>query len=238
MASIGLVPDSGDGASPLNVTVADRGPLFLDRTTATEAATDALRQLILSGAVAPGVPLRQDELARQLGVSRTPLREALHRLTVEGLIRLDHHKGAVAATPSIAELKEIYELQEILECHAVKEAIKNRTDESVLVLRSCIEDLAHAKGATAWIRGNLAFHEQLYRMSGKTLIVDVITQLRNRASLYINMVARSEESRDRAEREHEEMVDALVGGDSERLEGLIKAHLRATLAWVEAVIDE
>ena len=87
----------------------DGAPLLLDRTTATEAATDALRSLILSGDIPGGSPLRQDDLAKRLGVSRTPLREALQRLTVEGLIRMDHHRGAVAAVPSIAELREIYD---------------------------------------------------------------------------------------------------------------------------------
>ena len=182
--------------------------------------------------------LRQDELAGQLGVSRTPLREALHRLAAEGLIRFDHHKGAMAATPSIAELKEIYELQEILECHAATEAAKHCGPVGVAELRTCIDKLSRASSSTEWIRGNLCFHSTLYRMSEKPLVVEMITQLRNRASLYVNMVARSDESRARAEHEHVEMVDALIARDADRLENLIKAHLRATLAWVEALIDE
>lgn len=223
--------------TPLTLSPSEPGPVPLDRTTATEAATDALRSLILSGAVPAGVALRQDELARQLGVSRTPLREALHRLTVEGLIRLDHHKGAMVAKPSIVELKEIYELQEILECQVAREATKHCSESGVESLRLCIDQLSHAGSPMEWIRGNLSFHTALYEISGKTLMVEVITQLRNRASLYINMVARSEGSRERAEREHGEMVAALMAGDANLLEALVKAHLRATLSWVEEVID-
>ena len=216
----------------------DGAPLLLDRTTATEAATDALRSLILSGEIPGGSPLRQDDLAKRLGVSRTPLREALQRLTVEGLIRMDHHRGAVAAVPSIAELREIYELQEILECHAGRETIKRATKSDIADLRSCIEDLSNARTPIEWIRGNLAFHSTMYRVSAKPLVVEMIGQLRNRASLYINMVARSGESRTRAQHEHGEMVDALVAGDADRLEELIRTHLRATLSWVESQISE
>jgi DNA-binding GntR family transcriptional regulator len=78
----------------------------------------------------------------------------------------------------------------------------------------------------------------MYRISDKHLGVDMIGQLRNRASLYINMVARSGESRTRAQHEHGEMVEALVTGDADRLEELIRTHLRATLSWVESQISE
>ncbi len=211
-------------------------PLLLNRTTATEAATDAVRGLILSGAIPPGELIRQDLLSKRLGVSRTPLREALQRLTVEGLIRLDHHRGAVAAAPSITELREIYELQEMLECVAARDALKHCTDADLADLKDCIEELSRAETSVEWIRGNLAFHTTMYRISEKKLVVEMITQLRNRAILYINMVARSGESRKRAEADHIEMVAVLATGDGDRLEELIRSHLRATLAWVESII--
>ncbi|NNN15898.1 MAG: GntR family transcriptional regulator [Acidimicrobiaceae bacterium] len=211
-------------------------PLLLNRTTATEAATDAVRGLILSGAIPPGSLIRQDLLSKRLGVSRTPLREALQRLTVEGLIRLDHHRGAVAAAPSITELREIYELQEMLECVAARDALKHFTDADLADLRDCIDELSRAETSVEWIRGNLAFHTTMYRISEKKLVVEMITQLRNRAILYINMVARSGESRKRAEADHIEMVAVLASGDGDRLEELIRSHLRATLAWVESII--
>lgn len=210
----------------------------LNRSTATEAATDLLRNLILSGSLPAGVALRQDELAKHLGVSRTPLREALHRLTAEGLIQLDHHKGAMVANPSIDELKEIYELQELLECQAAKEAAIRITVLKVAELRLRIKELSESKDSLDWIKYNLAFHACLYEMSEKPLLVEMITQLRNRASLYINMVARSDESRERAEHEHVEMVKAIESGNVELLERLVKAHLGATISWVESVISE
>ncbi len=238
MSSVSWNPDPGAEREPLSLSNGDGAPLLLDRTTATEAAAYALRSLILSGEIPAGSTLRQDDLAKRLGVSRTPLREALQRLTVEGLIRMDHHRGAVAAVPSIAELREIYELQEILECHAGRETIKRATKSDIAELCERIEELSHAQSPIEWIRGNLAFHSTMYRISNKPLVVEMIGQLRNRASLYINMVARSGESRTRAQHEHGEMVEALVAGDADRLESLIQAHLRATLSWVESQISE
>lgn len=230
--------NSAIGAGAISKMVPANPVLPINRSTATEAATDMLRNLILSGAVQSGVALRQDELAKHLGVSRTPLREALHRLTAEGLIRLDHHKGAMVATPSISELREIYELQELLECQAAKEAVVRRNERNIAQLRVRIKELSKAKGSLDWIKYNLAFHATLYEMSEKPLLVEMITQLRNRASLYINMVARSDDSRHRAELEHVEMVEALENGDSDLLQKLVKAHLGATLSWVGEVIEE
>lgn len=208
----------------------------ISRVTATEAATDLLRSLILSGEIKSGAVLRQDEVAKQLQVSRTPLREALHRLTAEGLIRLDPHKGAMVAQPSINELRDIYELQEILECEAVKEAVAHRSKDKLEQLRFHMEGLVEIRDSADWIRYNLGFHTCLYEMSDKPLLVEMITMLRNRASLYINMVARSDQSRIRAEHEHREMFAALERGDVGELQRLVHAHLGATLAWVDEVI--
>ncbi len=218
------------------IGVSDSSIPQLSRVTATEAATDLLRSLILSGAIQSGAVLRQDEVARQLQVSRTPLREALHRLTAEGLIRLDPHKGAMVAQPSIGELRDIYELQEILECEAVKEAVGHRTVDKLEQLRLHMEGLVEIRDSADWIRYNLGFHTCLYEMSGKPLLVEMITMLRNRASLYINMVAQSDQSRVRAEHEHREMFSALERGDVGELQRLVRAHLGATLAWVDEVI--
>ena len=238
MSSVSWNPDHGVEREPLSFSHGDGVPLLLDRTTATEAATYALRSLILSGEIPAGSPLRQDDLAKRLGVSRTPLREALQRLTVEGLIRMDHHRGAIAAAPSISELREIYELQEILECHAGRETIKRATKSDIAELGDRVNDLSRAGTPIEWIQGNLAFHATMYRISNKQLVVEMISQLRNRASLYINMVARSGESRTRAQHEHEKMIEALMAGDADRLEALIRTHLRATLSWVESQISE
>ena len=223
----------------MSVTEPSRGThRLIERTTATEAATRALREIILNAEIPPGAPLRQDDLARKLGVSRTPLREALQRLEAEGLVRLDLHKGAMVAKPSIAQVSEVFELQEVLETMAGRIAVQRTTDADVEALRSLLAKHASIDEPTEWARANIEFHTRLYDIGGKPLLVEIIGLLRNRSGLYVHMLARSPEGRHRADQEHKEMVDALAAGDADALEELIRRHLRTTLEWLRSVIDE
>ena len=211
---------------------------MIDRTTAAEAATRVLRDIILSGQVAAGAPLRQDDLARRLGISRTPLREALQRLEAEGLVRLDVHKGAMVAKPSIAQVSEIFELQEVLESLAGRAAASRRTAADIEELRGILGSHIPIDDPTAWAAGNADFHTRLYQISGKPLLVEMIGLLRNRSWLYVHMLARSADGRHRADHEHWEMLAALEAGDAGKLQSVIVQHLRTTLEWLKSVIGE
>lgn len=210
----------------------------IDRTTATEAAAKALRAIILSGEVPAGAPLRQDEIAGRLGVSRTPLREALQRLEAEGLVRLDVHRGAMVAKPSIAQVSEIFELQEVLEAMAGRRAAALRTEADLAALREMLAGHAAIADPPGWEEANIAFHARLYEIADKPLLSEMIGVLRNRSGLYVHMLAASPHGRSRADGEHREMVAALADRDGDRIEVLIRQHLRTTLEWLKSVIDE
>lgn len=211
---------------------------LIDRTTATEAATRAVRAIILAGEVPAGAPLRQDELARRLGVSRTPLREALQRLEAEGLVRLDVHKGAVVAKPSIAQVSEIFELQQLLEPVAGRTAIQRLTAPDLADLRDILASHTAISDPAAWEKGNAEFHARLYDIARKPLLAEMIGQLRNRSGLYVHMLAKTPQGRNRAHGEHLQMVSALEARDTALLETLIRQHLQTTLEWLKAVIED
>lgn len=223
--------------SVINPDPPESSPL-IDRTTATEAATKALRASILSGGFPAGSPLRQDEVARRLGVSRTPLREALQRLEAEGLVRIDVHKGAVVAKPSIAQVSEIFELQQILEPIAGRQATIHRSEADLAELRQMLAEHAQTDDPGTWEQGNVSFHARLYEIARKPLVTEVIGLLRNRSGLYVHMLAATRKGRHRADHEHVQMVQALADRDADRIEELIKLHLQATLEWLKSVIDE
>jgi DNA-binding GntR family transcriptional regulator len=98
---------------------------------AAEQAAQALRDEILSGAIASGARLGEAELAGRLRVSRTPIREALTRLAAEGLVELQPNRGARVATWSTAELREIFELRLRLEPYAVRQAVPKLAPEQL-----------------------------------------------------------------------------------------------------------
>ena len=210
----------------------------IDRTSATDAAARELRTLILSRELPAGALLHQAELAKQLGVSRTPLREALQRLSAEGLVRLDPHRGAVVARPTIAEVDEIYELQIMLESAAARAAAANNTPGGLARVEEALMHHYKSPDDPAWVESNITFHTSIYELANRPLLLEIIGMLRNRAALYVNLLARSANGRARADREHKQMYAALKRGDADKLERLVRQHLQRTLDWCHTVIEE
>src|SRR5918992_3876036 len=99
--------------------------------TAQERVEEALRQAILGGELSPGEPLVLDDLSDQLGVSRTPIREAMRALASEGLIDMDSFRSATVHTPSLEEAREIYDLRLVLDPIAVRRAVERITPEEI-----------------------------------------------------------------------------------------------------------
>jgi DNA-binding GntR family transcriptional regulator len=210
----------------------------IDRTSATEAAAREMRVLILSGELPAGSLIHQGELAEQLGLSRTPLREALQRLQGEGLIRIDNHRGAVVNRPSREDVRQIYEVQMLLEGAAARWAAQACTPADLETVREALERHLESPGGISWMESNKAFHTAIYRVARRPVLLEIIGRLRNRAGMYVNFLARAPEGRARADGEHEEMYDALAKGDADRLADLVCLHLQGTLDWLQTVIPE
>jgi len=100
----------------------------------SQVVSDRLRQAILEGHLKPGQRLRQEDLATQLGVSRMPVREALHRLVKEGLVEWKPHRGAVVKRPALRELQITFEALRIIQRTALELAVKRFTDEGIAAL--------------------------------------------------------------------------------------------------------
>jgi DNA-binding GntR family transcriptional regulator len=210
----------------------------IDRTSATDAAARELRALILSDQLPAGSLLHQGDLAKQLGVSRTPLREALQRLNAEGLVRMDPHRGALVARPTVHELRQIYELQMILESAAARAAAGNVTPEGLVVVEEALRRHNQSPDGVSWVESNISFHGAIYAIADRPLMLEMIGMLRNRARLYVNLLAHSPEGRARADREHVQMCDALGRGDADGMAHLVRQHLQRTLDWLLTVIPE
>lgn len=210
----------------------------IDRTSATEAAAREIRVLILTGELPAGSLIHQGELAVQLGLSRTPLREALQRLQGEGLIRIDNHRGAVVNRPSREDVRQIYEVQMLLEGAAARWAAQACTTADLAAVGEALERHLQSPGGIAWMESNKAFHTSIYRVARRPVLLDIIGRLRNRAGMYVNFLARSPEGRTRADAEHREMYDTLARGEGDRLSALVCEHLQGTLDWLQTVIPE
>jgi DNA-binding GntR family transcriptional regulator len=210
----------------------------IDRISATDAAAREIREHILTGSLPAGTLIHQGELAEQLGLSRTPLREALQRLQAEGLIRIDTHRGAVVRRPTRQEVTEIYEVQMILESAAARWAVEECIPEDLVAVKDALERHQHSPAGISWMESNKAFHSSIYAIARRPVLIETIGGLRNRSGMYVNFLARSDEGRSRADSEHLEMYEALAARDGEGLAELVRQHLQRTVDWLQSIIPE
>lgn len=203
--------------------------MVIERHTVGNAATDQLREMIMSGVLVEGSPLRQDDLAARLGVSRTPLREAIARLEAEGLVRTDPHRGAVVIKPSIQELREVYEIREALEVLAGELAVRNATREAVAHLTDVLEEIETASSSDEWAHLNTRFHMEMYALAQRPQLQDLIGQMRNRSEVYVRLLVAKPGRSDKAQNEHRVILAALERRKADDVKDAIRRHLRSTV---------
>ncbi len=201
---------------------------------AADTAYEAVRRMILSGEAAPGTRLGETELAETLGLSRTPVREAIQRLGADGLVEVLPHRGARVVLWSARDLEEIFELRTLLEPYAVARAARIGLEAPVLAelrdLCSAMEGAA-AEGEVALLaRLNSHFHEALIDASGNSRLPGMLTSVMH-APLILGTFHRYDaETMARSMGHHREVVDAITARDPEWAASVMRSHLRAAAA--------
>jgi DNA-binding GntR family transcriptional regulator len=189
-------------------------------------AYDAIRRLIVEGQLAPGARLGQAELAEQLGISRGSVREALRRLTGDGLVEFEVNRGFFVADVGLDVVLERLEARALLEPQIARLAAERRTEGDLVALREAIEDERRAASSDAAHDASRSFHlalaastqnEQLWRLIDGLWIADVGRRLL--AQRYTAPTWQAEDAR-----EHEEILAAVESGDGRRAESLMRRH--------------
>ena len=207
----------------------------ISRRPLHEEATDRLRDLIVQGRLTPGVRLNERLLTAQLGVSRTPLREAFKVLATEGLVELLPNRGAIVSPIDAERLQETLAVMGVLEGLAGELACHNATDAQLNEIRALhYEMLAyHARGDLAgYFKFNQAIHLKLVKYSGNATLYNAYRQLNGTIRRARYMANLSQERWDAAVREHEEILAALGKRDVKRIKILLTDHLTHKLASV------
>lgn len=203
---------------------------LLSRTVA-ERVTDALRTRILSGAYAPGAPLRQDAVSIELGVSRIPLREALNHLEAEGLVAGTAHRGYVVRTVSRAEAEEIFSLRLHIEPAAVAVGAKMADDGERQAARQALAKLNAAiadRQLDVAAELNRLFHTSLMLPLRRPLTAELLNRLHAASQRYICLHL-SPDGRDaRAKAEHEKLYSAWCAGDCDTAAKVTTEHVERT----------
>lgn len=196
-----------------------------------------LRSEILGGAMPPGTRLNQSEVAKRLGVSTTPVREAMRELAAEGLLDGDPHKGRLVHEPSLDELLEVYELRAVLEPMSARRAARRMSAQSMAQAETLVTHMEGLTDSAEWVQLNSNFHEILREASGSPRLVDFLRNLQNISSLYVGLFAQQTPERlAQANRQHREMLTACRDGDGERAAAIVRRHVDASLAIVRGLL--
>ena len=198
----------------------------LDRSTLRERALSALRAAIISGQYRPGDHLGEVELAGSLGVSRGTVREALRHLQQEGLVTAGNRGMLRVKSLSGAEVRELFQVRAALEGLAVREIIASpRRESAVAALRAALAKLADDDADfTARIEADLAFHLELCRLSGNSMLVEAWRHLEGRMRVAILNGAAWQApmmARDR----HAPIVDAIERADAAAALRVVDDHM-------------
>jgi DNA-binding GntR family transcriptional regulator len=204
-----------------------------DRRKVTDWVFEEVRQAIIDLRLVPGTPLREAAMAGQLGVSKTPVREALARLEQEGLVETTSFKGAVVSGYSPQDLREIYELRELLEGAAARAAATAASEATLARFAALV-----AESRTLWAEGDL---EGLAALLGAfdLVIYEQVTNERIRALIdnlkaHLARIGRlTEEIPGRVTasvEEHAAIVDAIAARDPDEAERSMRVHIRSVLS--------
>lgn len=198
-----------------------------------------LRQQIITGELAPGERIIELAVARQAGVSQAPVREALQRLAIEGLIIQRNHRGAVVADLSFSEMREIFEVRAVIEGQAVVHLLENMQPKYLSALRASLEEMREAaqrSDRAALIDADVRFHRSVLEFSGHTLLLRLWDVADGHVRRFL-FATRDQYFRDELEvaDTHQPLIDALESGSAARAVRAFEAHLHLVFARMEPV---
>lgn len=186
-----------------------------DMKTRQELVTDAIRMAILKGRFRPGDRLDQTDLAEELRVSRSPVREALRILTAEDLVTHYRHKGTVVTERTISELKELLFIRQLLESAATKRAVAHMTDERLAMLKAIIDEAEHSDNMERVLALNNEFHTTIYNAYDQRYLIDAIQQMRNKVAPYNRLYLDGPGQKAQAWSDHHRIYEACAAHDAD-----------------------
>jgi DNA-binding GntR family transcriptional regulator len=196
----------------------------------TELVLEEIRRAILTRRLLPGQPLVEMELASQLGVSKTPVREALKILSGSGLVTFSPYKGASVRVVDRDLAMAVYDVRLLLEPEAVGRAVRNQADFALAAsaLESAsvaIESGDHAELSLL----NRGFHQAMYTGCGNPLLISVLDDLRDRAALISVVGWETSPSWEIEWQEHQAILAAATAGEGDKATELTRRHIQGFL---------
>lgn len=189
---------------------------------------NTLRQGILRGELMPGERLMEIHLADQLGVSRTPIREAIRMLELEGLVKMIPRKGAQVSSISREDLKDVLEVRKALDTLAISLACERIDKDGLAKLKLAaitFKESVKTGDATKIAEADVAFHDEIHRASGNKRLSYMVNNLAERLFRYRLEYIKESSDRTQLINEHDEMARCIEMGDKEGAIKTIEQHI-------------
>jgi DNA-binding GntR family transcriptional regulator len=208
----------------------------LEKTSLVDSVATALREQIVEGNLAPGSTLQIEALAREFGVSRTPVREAFSKLETEGLLTRRAGHIATVFVPTRREVCEYYDMRLALEPLAARLAVPNLTLAQESHLGKLVQRMDDFE-AREWYRSNREFHHLLYEPANRPFLAATIANLVHRSDPYIHMYFATHDLLE-TQRGHRRILLAVAKRDADALAAAVTEHLRHVLDEIVAAIPD
>lgn len=200
--------------------------------TRQELVVSKIREAILRGYLKPGQRLDLDEITGLLGVSKSPVREAIRTLAAEGLVQVIPHRGVSIPELSNQEIEEIYTIRSVLEGMAARVAVPYLDSAALAQLEMILTEMELTADPDRWITLNSRFHGSIYFAANRPRLLAMIEQLRNTSAPYIRQFITTSGYIQEAAEDHRAIFQACLNRDGQAAERLTQQHLLAVCAGV------
>jgi len=203
---------------------------------------ETLKKRIISHSLHPGDPLNESVLSKELKISKTPIREAFQQLEKEGFIESVPGRGAFVSRISIQDIRELFEIREILECQVIRRVASkgdlNKSEAEAIGKKFESSDSNGNKTPKSYFKAGDQIHTFIFEAFGNKRLLEFYKRLQDhieRMRLYFFNQVNPERS-EKSFREHLEIIEALVAQDPERAERAMREHLQNSLEYQKKII--
>ena len=202
---------------------------------------DMLRDMIMTGKLKEGDKVNEGKLCETMGISKTPMREALRVLSVEGLIRLIPNRGAFVTKPELEEIAEMFDVMSLLEGFCASEACHKMTSRNFLRLEKLhakLEENFERHDQEEYIRINNQYHSLVQEIAGNRTLNQIVDGLRKKILLYRFQSLNLPERFASSIREHRDLLEAFRQRNHTRAEALMREHLQNQSQALETLVEQ
>jgi GntR family transcriptional regulator of gluconate operon len=200
----------------------------IERTSVASQVYDHIRQSILDGSLLPGTHLAEPQIATQMGVSRSPVREAFRLLEADGLIEIRSGQGAFVRGLTLDEVHEIYTARNLIEGYAAELAAQKANPADVKRLRQALEKVTEAarrEDYAATIQADFGLHRLIWEIAGHGILYDVLARLEAQIRIFMVIQAPLFDHLYDSVESHHQVIEAIAAGDGAEAKVSIRQHI-------------